>query len=352
MNGVMSASVPRQRRPKVAVIGLGGTFAMQARHEFDWIEYSESGVVHSIDDLIARMGPLAPDIDTVPMPFRALGSTSIVPRDWSALAALIRRAASADPDIDAFVVTHGTATMEETAWFLALTTPAEKPVVITGAQRPFNVAGSDAPGNLRAALAVAVSPGARHAGALVVMDGWVFGARDVSKVASFELGAFESPGFGPLARVEPDGKVSWRRRSCHEPAGSCTASVDGGVRFDVDENTDLPRVDIVMSYAGADGVVINALAAAGSRGLVSAGLAPGRPASGEMSAYRAAVERGVVVVQATRAARGYVPLQDFMTRDGLLAGGDLSPQKLRILLMLALTETRDPEKLQQILLET
>ncbi|WP_454754293.1 asparaginase [Cupriavidus necator] len=333
-------------RPRIAVIGTGGTFAMHARHRFDWVEYSESGVVHPIakllDDL-GNLGDVADAVELVPVPFRALGSTGITPADWLALARLIGETARRDPGLAGFVVTHGTATLEETAWFVDLALTLDQPVVITGAQRPANTAGSDVPANLRAALAVAQSDAARGAGVLVVMDGHIFAARDVTKAASFDLNAFEAPQFGPLGRVEASGAVTMRRLPvrCRVFPPPALSNIDA-----------LPRVDIVMSYAGADRTAIDALVAAGCAGIVSAGLPPGRPANAEAQGLADAVRAGTTVVQSTRAARGMVPPQAFLRAAGVLAGGDLSPQKLRILLMLALTQTRDPVLLQQWLLES
>ncbi|MGF6970853.1 L-asparaginase [Paraburkholderia sp. WC7.3g] len=343
--------------PKIAVIGTGGTFAMHARAPFDWVEYSESGVVHPIDSLLATLDELAPDVELLPVTFRSLGSVAIQPADWVELARLIRRTALTDPSITGFIVTHGTATLEETAWFLQLVLDIAQPVIVTGAQRPANTAGSDVLANLRGAVAAARDPHSAAHGVLVAMDGWLFSPRDVTKAASFELNAFESPGYGPLARIEPDARVTWRRaaiasRPGGESAWFARALVETGAPFT------LPRVDIAISYAGADGVAIDALVAAGSAGIVSAGLVPGRPAAGEGAAYRKAVEAGVVVVQSSRAARGVVPPQAFLARDGVIAGGDLAPHKLRIALMLALTLNDDSnadhaqrrERIQTILL--
>ncbi|WP_237712055.1 asparaginase domain-containing protein [Paraburkholderia xenovorans] len=131
-------------KPRIAVIGTGGTFAMHARDRFDWVEYAESGVTHPIEKLLDDLGELgnvAAAVELVPIPFRALGSTAITPADWLALARLIRDTANRDPDITGFVVTHGTATLEETAWFLDLTLDLPVPVVVTGAQRPSNTGG-------------------------------------------------------------------------------------------------------------------------------------------------------------------------------------------------------------------
>lgn len=344
MSSVMRTS--GQRVPvehlKIAVIGTGGTFAMQGRHRFDWVEYGESGIVHPIDTLIEQLGALDLPAEIVSVPFRALGSTAIVPSDWLELARLIGHTARTDPSICGFVVTHGTATLEETAWFLDLALSLQTPIVVTGAQRPANTEGSDASGNLRAALAVASSPNARGLGVLVVMDNQVFAARDVTKAASFELAAFEAPLSGPLGRVDASGQVVLKRVPRREVLG---------LAANVDSLHTLPRVDVVISYAGADRIPIDALVNAGARGLVSAGLAPGRPARAEAAALADAARNGVVVIQSTRAPRGTVPPQDFLKVDGILAGGDLPPHKLRILLMLALAQTDDKALIQQWILD-
>jgi L-asparaginase len=334
----MTHSTPRA---KIAVIGTGGTFAMQARHAFDWVEYGESQIVLPIDTLIDDLGDLAPEIDLLPIPFRALGSVAITPADWLEMARLIETTAAENPDLDGFVITHGTATLEETAYFLDLALNLDMGLVITGAQRPSNTAGTDVPANLRAALAVASSPQARECGALVVMDNKVYSARDVSKTSSFDLAAFEAVPFGPLAQVDANAQVHWRR---------LLPSTAWHQEFDLARVQSLPRVDSRTSDAGCAGVQVQALIAAGSQAIISAGLAPGRPASGEAAALAAAVQQGVVVVQSTRALRGNVPVQDFLLRVGILAGGDLNPHKLRILMMLALTQTNAHEQLQRWLL--
>ena len=329
---------------RIAVIGTGGTFAMRARHTFDWVEYSESGVVTGIDQLLADLGDLgdpAQEIELVPVTFRALGSTGITPRDWLDLARLIEDTAKTQPDLAGFIITHGTATLEETAWFLDLVLHIDKPIVLTGAQRPANTAGSDVPANLRAALAVAQSDLARDLGVLVVMDSDIFSARDVTKAASFDLNAFQAIPYGPLGSVTPDGQVLLRRRPVRQQVLP---------RTELKTIQDLPRVEIVLSYAGADRVIVDALVACGCDGIVSAGLPPGRAANGQAAAFADAVKNDIVVVQSSRAAQAMVPPQQFLKSMGVLAGGSLSPQKLRIFLMLALTHSRDASLLQQWLL--
>lgn len=332
------AAETRTQRPKIAVIGTGGTFAMEGRHRFDWAEYSESGIVHPISSLIEQMGHLALDVDLVPVTFRALGSTAISPADWLELSHLIQSTVTADPQISGVVITHGTATLEETAWFLDLTLDVRVGVVVTGAQRPANTSGSDVQANLRAALAVAASTQARHSGVLVVVDNQVFSARDVTKNSSFELAAFESPVFGPLASVNANADVLWRRLPAR--AGAPAPMNLSGIEK-------LPNVGISLSYAGSDGSAIRGLLDGGCEAIVVAGLPPGRPAQGEMEALREARQQGVLVIMATRALRGLVPEQAFIEREGWLAGGDLAPHKLRILMMLVLTQTRNIHDIQR-----
>ena len=328
-------------RARVAVIGTGGTFAMHGRGPFDWVEYGESGIVRPITELIQVLGSLDVGVEILPVPFRTLPSTGITPEDWLGLAQLIACTAKEDPSIDGFVVTHGTATLEETAWFLDLALPKTLNVVLTGAQRPANTSGSDVQANLRAALAVAGSSHGSGSGVTVVMNNTVFAARDVTKSSSFDLAAFESPGYGPLAMVDANAHVHWRRR----PSNS-----EHALALDIRAIEALPRVDVVMSYAGADGTMIDACVAAGAKGIVSAGLVPGRPANGEALALRNAVQKGVVVVQASRGAKGFVAPQEFLKRDGIVAAGDLAPQKARVLLMLALAAGAMPSQMQQIFL--
>lgn len=328
-------------KKRVAVIGTGGTFAMHARHEFDWVEYGESGIVSPTDELMRMLGELDASIEIVPITFRLLGSTGIMPQDWVELAQLIIQTAKNDTTLTRFVITHGTATLEDTAWFLNLVLPAGLNVVVTGAQRPANTVGSDVKANLRAALAVVAGDKSQYSGVTVVMDSTIFSPRDVVKASSFELAAFEAPMYGPLGVVDAKAQVHWRRYS---PLGAQRC-------FDLTKlsSSRLPRVDIVTSYAGADGTMIDACIAAGAQGIISSGLVPGRPANGEVTAFRSAVAKGIVVVQSSRGARGHVPVQDFLLREGVFAGGDLAPNKLRILLMLALAAGIKHEELQELI---
>ncbi|HMA00257.1 MAG TPA: asparaginase domain-containing protein, partial [Steroidobacteraceae bacterium] len=191
---------------RVLVVGAGGTIAMVGRSPYDWVEYGESGRVRSVDEVVGELAPLLEGVELEVVSFRSVASTGIAWRDWVELARLVRNLAATRPDAHGIVITHGTASLEETAWFLDLVVRCPLPVVLVGAQRPPNTAGSDAAPNLRAALAVAVAPAARDLGVVVAMDNYIHCARDVRKTSNFALDAFESGEFGPLGRVDPDGR--------------------------------------------------------------------------------------------------------------------------------------------------
>ncbi len=323
----------------VALVSTGGTIAMAGRHPYDWVDYGESGIIHEPAAMVRELAPLLPDVALEIVPVARIGSTGITVTEWSALAALLAHLV-ARPDIAGVVLTHGTATLEETAWFLALTVASAKPIVLVGAQRPPNTAGSDAGPNLRAAILVASSEALRGAGVVVVMAGRIFDARAVTKLSNHDLNAFDAPDAGALGRVSADGRVVLRRLPVALPAER------PWLRADL---TALPRVDITYSYAGNDGTAVRAFVAAGAAGIVCAGLPPGRPANAERQALSEAARAGVTVVLSSRAVRGPVEPVSDAQRDGFLIASDLGPAKTRILLMLALTASRDPAALQTIL---
>jgi L-asparaginase len=316
---------------RAVIIGAGGTIAMAGRSAYDWVEYGESGQVRTVGEVIAELEPLLPGIELELVSFRTLASTGIEWKDWVELGRLVQRLSSTRADVDGIVITHGTASLEETAWFLDLVVDSPAPVVLVGAQRPPNTQSSDAGANLRAALAVSVSEAAQELGVLVVMNQHVFAARDVRKQSNFGLDAFESPEFGPLGRVEPTGAVTIRRRPTRLPAET-RAEFQRAL-----ELKEPARVDIALSYAGADGTAIRAFHAAGANAIISLGMPPGRCTPTERSALREAVAQGVLVVQSSRASAGAVVPQRYNTADGILSGGDLAANKLRILLMVALS---------------
>ena len=330
-------------RRKIAVIGTGGTISSVAASSLDTLDYPEFGQKLTASELLARVGEADLVAEPVPVPFRAVGSTAIGPADWIALRDLVHATAAQDPGIAGFVITHGTATLEETAFFLNLTLAIAHPVVLVGAQRPASALGTDAGANLVAALRVASAPEAVGLGVLVVLNDEIHAARDVVKTSTYRLQTFRSPDFGALGHVDGDGVHILRApRRQHAPDTVFASAA----------TFDLPRVDIVLSYAGVDGAMVEAAVAAGARGIVSAGLAPGIATPLERLALECAFAAGIVVVQCSRAASGRVGRRRYLREAGIVAGEDFSPQKARILLMLALTRTSDPAEIAAIFAST
>jgi L-asparaginase len=323
--------------PRIAVIGTGGTISSLGAGSLDVLDYPDFGQKLSCEGLIDRFPETRLVAEPVPVTFRQVGSTAIGPADWLELRALIHRTA-ADPAIAGFVIPHGTATLEETAFFLNLTLGISQPVVLVGAQRPASALGSDAGMNLVNALRVAGSAEARGKGVLVVLNDEIHPARDVVKTSTYRVQTFRSFDFGALGHVDGDGPHFYRAPlKAHMP----------DTPFAGREIAELPRVEIVYSYAGADGALVRAAVAAGARGLVSAGFAPGSPSPDQREAFLEAAQAGIVVVQCSRAASGRVAPRRHLRETGLVAGEDFSPQKARILLMLTLTMISEIAEIQK-----
>ncbi|MGI9381583.1 MAG: asparaginase [Methyloligellaceae bacterium] len=325
-------------RRTIAVIGTGGTISFAGRHSLDTFEYMEAAERHEIDRIVARFPELAAAAHIQPVGFRALSSSAVTPDDWLALARAIDELCEGANAPDGVVVTHGTATLEETAYFLTLTLKTPRPVVVVGAQRPLDTLGSDAGLNLLNAVQVAASREARGMGVLVLLNEEIQAAREVTKTSTHRLETFQSPQLGMLGYVDADGRVAVYRRPARRHAPD--------TEFDVRRLDALPRVDIVPVYAGADAVALNAFVAAGAEGLVMAGVAPGLSTPLQREALAAARAAGVLVVQSTRAGSGRVLRRTSMKEQGIVAADNLNPQKARVLAMLALTVTNDPERVQ------
>jgi L-asparaginase len=328
-----------ERLPTIAVIGCGGTISSLAHSPLDTLDYPEQGRKLSVDELLERLPEVRLVADPVVVPFRSIGSSAMTPADWIELRDLIQEVAANRTRIDGFIVLHGTATLEETAYFLDLTLDFDNPVVLVGAQRPFGAVSSDASMNIISALRIAGSREAHGKGVLVTLNDEIHTARDVVKTSSYRLHAFQSPERGLLGQVDADG-VRFFRSSLHRHAPHS--------EFAAPRVTQMPRVDIVYSYAGVDATFIEAAVAAGARGIVSAGLAPGLPTPLERVALERAVARGITVVQCTRVLSGRVARRQYLQKAGIIAGNDLSPQKARILLSLALARSMNPREIANL----
>jgi len=245
-------------------------------------------------------------------------------------------------ELQRIVITHGTATLEETAYFLNLALHVDVPIVIVGAQRPMNALSSDAGLNLVNAIRVAASPASRGLGVLVMLNDEIHAAREVTKTSTHRLQAFRTPEFGLLGTVDGDSVTFYRTpvRRCMPDTEFALAPLDS-----------LPRVDIAYAYAGTNGTAVRAFLEAGAEGIVSAGFAPGFVGPGEREPLREAVESGVVVVVSTRGGSGRVFANSFNVESGFLSADNLNPQKARILLSLGLSITRDREEIARMFAE-
>jgi L-asparaginase len=326
-------------RPLIAAIGCGGTISSLGRDSMDVLDYPDFGTKLPIDEVVGRYPEIGRVADMLPVPFRSVGSTAIGPPEWLELAAIIHRLATERPELAGFVIPHGTATLEETAYFLNLALKTDKTVVVVGAQRPASALSSDAGMNLLGAVRTASAPAARGLGVLVALNDEIHSAREATKTSTYRLQTFRSPDFGVLGHIDGDGVQIYRQpRRRHAP----------DTEFDVAGLASLPRVDIAYSYGGADGTVVDALVAAGACGIVSAGLAPGIPASLERIALERARAAGIVIVQSSRAGSGRVAPRRYLDEAGMVAADNLNPQKARILLMLALARTSDVAEIRRM----
>ena len=331
-----------QPMPRVYLIGTGGSISFVGRERTDFINYSYDNKHFTVQELLDRVPEVTEFAEVRAEQFLNLGSTDVLPSHWLGLAQRINQIFREDPQAAGVAITHGTATLEETAYFLNLTVKSGKPVVITGAMRPPTAMGTDSDVNLMDCIRVAAAPHAGARGVLTVMNNQIQAAREVTKTNSYRLETFRSHDLGLLGYADADGQVVFYRDT--------TRSHTGSTEFDVSGVTALPRVDIAPSYAGADGLVIDALVQAGVPGIVAAGLGSGSSPPAFMAALKKAQGRGVTVVIATQVGSGRVTLTRRFQEEGYVVADNLEPKKARILLMLALTRTTDPAEVQRMML--
>jgi L-asparaginase len=318
--------------PKVLVIGTGGTISGEQAQPGTLTGYE---MKRSANDLVAAVPVIAQYADVETEEFGRISSPTITPEHWLQLANRINQVFKERPDLAGIVVTHGTARLEETAFFLYLTVKSDRPVVMAAAQRPATGISADGPLNVLSAIRVAGSPRARGMGAMVVMDNRILSARDVKKVYA-RSGGFETGEMGMLGVVANGGPEFY-----YAPAKRHTHTSD----FDVSSVTVLPRVGITYSFAGSDGET-NGGASVKDAGLVVAttGFTPA-----EDEYYAGLRARGIVV--ATTFPSGEQVAGGGRGGDEVNPGvsvGHLSPLKARILLMLALTKAKSGREVQAL----
>lgn len=380
---------PATSVPRVRLVATGGTIS------------NRPGSRLTAEELVASIPDVTGYARVEAEQFANVASSEMTLEQWLGLARRLNALFTEDADLAGLVVTSGTDTLEELAYFLHLTVRSDRPVVIVGAMRRPGIPGYEGQANLLAAFRVAADPASRGRGALVVLNDEILSAREATKTDARRLHTFQTRGYGLLGVVDADRIVYYRDVVKRHTAKS---------EFDVKTIDTLPRVDVLLTYQGAAGDIVRAAADLGARGIIM-GTAAGATAGTQGDGVRYALEKGVVVVNTTRTGAGRIggpppnapqrPAASSRTTSGAststsqaaptgpaatattptsaasaatagtaasnsaaptdpqsapprrraIAGEDLAPIKARILLMLALTRTSDPAEIQRMFLE-
>jgi len=326
-----------QAKPKIVILATGGTIAGVQPGPND--PGYKAGEV-SIDQLVKAVPQLKDLAEITGEQIASIGSQTMTNDVWLKLADRTN-AVLKQSDVTGVVITHGTDTLEETGYFLSLVVKSNKPVVLVGSMRPSTAIGADGPANLFEAVSLAINPEAKGRGPLIILNDEIHYAREAQKVNTTQLDTFKSLNRG-RAGVMNTGKAHFFFPN-NVPHTTKTPFSVGGVK---PEN--LPRVEIVYSYANFGRDTIDFLVKSGVQGIVLAGVGDGNTTDTAMAGLVDAAKKGVAVVRASRTGSGVVARNIEVNDDklGLIASIELSPQKARVLLMLGLMQTKDPKKLQ------
>ncbi|HEF3904224.1 TPA: type II asparaginase [Campylobacter jejuni] len=329
----------KKAKSRIAILGTGGTIAGFIDSTIATTGYTAGAI--DIDVLIKAV-PQIRDLAVISWEQIAnIDSSNMCDEIWLRLAKKIAKLFA--EGIDGVVITHGTDTMEETAYFLNLTIKSDKPVVLVGAMRPSTAISADGPKNLYNAVALVANKEAKNKGVMVAINDKILSARGVVKTHSLNVDAFSSPDFGDLGYIV-DGKVFFYN--------NVTKAHTKNAPFDVSKLTSLPKVDILYSYSNdGSGVAAKALFEHGTKGIVVAGSGAGSIHKNQKDVLKELLKKGLKVVVSSRVVAGCVAVSDSDEKLGFISAEDLNPQKARVLLMLALTKTSDPKKIQEYFLK-
>jgi L-asparaginase len=322
--------------PNVVVLATGGTIAGAAATDVQ-AGYTSGQV--GVEQLLAAVPQAKKLANLRGEQISNIGSQDMNDEVWLKLATRVNELL-ATPDVAGVVITHGTDTIEETAYFLNLVVKSKKPVVMTAAMRPSTALSADGPLNFYNAVAVAANKDAAGRGVLVVVNDWIHGASSLTKTSTTAVQTFLSPIWGLIGTVAY-GDIEFYRG----PVGRNTVTSE----FSVEKSTRLPRVDIIMAYENMDGGLIDAAVASGAKGLVIAGVGNGNMTEAAIKTLAAQAKKGIVCVRSTRVATGRVGRNVEVDDDknGFVASLGLNPQKSRVLLRLALLRTKDVKTIQR-----
>lgn len=329
--GGLAPAAHAQALPKVRLFATGGTISGYADNRDMQYGYKAGSIPP--DKLLADIPEAGKVAELSYEDIAETGSGGINTEILLKLAKQIN-AWLARPDTAGAVVSHGTATMEETAYFLNLVIHSDKPVVIVGAMRPFTSISRDGPFNLYNAIRVAADPDARKNGVMILLNEEIQAARDVTKTNTERVNTFETRDLGPIGFADEDRIVFYRRLLYRHTYKS---------EFDVDNLTTLPKVDICYGYQEGDRACIDAEVAAGAKGIVLDDSSPGN-----RLAVKDARAKGIVFAQSDRKGSGRVLNSARAVESGVVTADNLNAQKSRMLLRLALTKTSDPKEIQRM----
>ena len=326
-------------KPTIYILATGGTIAGSGSGALD-TSYT-SGTV-TVDKLIAAV----PDINKIATikgeQISNIGSQEMNNEVWFKLANRVNELLTSGK-ADGVVITHGTDTMEETAYFLNLVVKSDKPIVMVGAMRNSGSLSADGPLNIFNAVNVAMNKEAAGKGVMVVMNDEIHAAREVTKTNTTAVDTFKSPNSGKIGTVFY-GNVKFYMNTTRKHTVNSA--------FDITKIKELPRVDIIYSHSNDNPDFVNVAVKNGAKGIINAGMGNGNPFPSALEALGEAVKAGVVVVRDSRVGSGETTLNGEVDdgKYGFLASDNLNAQKARVLLMLALTQTTDKAKIQELFL--
>ncbi|MAF01790.1 MULTISPECIES: type II asparaginase [Herbaspirillum] len=336
-----AAAAQAQNLPNVVILATGGTIAGTGATSTTTVGYTAAKV--GVDALIAAVPELKKVANVRGEQVMQIASENMNNDAWLKLAKRVNTLL-AQSDVDGIVITHGTDTIEETAYFLDLVVKSKKPVVIVGAMRPSTAISADGPINLYNAVLLAGSKEAVGKGVLVTLNDQINAGREVTKTNTSTMDTFKTPELGFLGYIQGSKPYFYRQSTRKNTADT---------PFDIMNLDKLPQVDIVYGYANMNPIALNAFVAAGAQGIIHAGVGDGSLNNTVVPSLTEARKKGVVIVRSSRVGQGIVARNGEADDDKLdfVVSDTLNPQKARILLMLALTKTTDSKEIQKMFWE-